>query len=89
MLERYSTKELKEIWTDKNKYESWLLVELYATEAYLKVNKVITKKDVENTWKKAKEWVDVDLLKKKDKMDLEKKKCIPLSNVRKPKNYNK
>jgi len=74
MLERYSTKELKEIWTDKNKYESWLLVELYATEAYLKVNKVITKKDVENTWKKAKEWVDVDLQKKKDKMDLEKKK---------------
>jgi len=54
MLERYSTKELKDIWSDKNKYQSWLLVELFAAEAYSKVNKNISNKDIKALWKKAK-----------------------------------
>jgi len=54
MLERYSTKELKDIWSDKNKYQSWLLVELFAAEAYSKVNKNISDTDIKSLWKKAK-----------------------------------
>ncbi len=65
MLERYSTKEIKEIWSDKSKYESWLLVELYATEAYAKVNKQIKKKDIEALWKNAK--VDVKRIEQLEK----------------------
>ena len=54
MLERYSTPEMRELWSDQKKYESWLLVEIYAAEAYRKHNKNITKKDIDNLWKKAK-----------------------------------
>lgn len=57
MIERYQRKELKKIWSEKAKYESWLLVELYSTEAYAEHNKKITKIDIENIWKNAK--VDV------------------------------
>jgi len=33
MIERYSYPEMKKIWEDKNKYETWLKVELLACEA--------------------------------------------------------
>lgn len=54
MLERYSTKEIKELWSEQSKYDSWLLVELYATEAYAKVNKSIKKADIQKLWENAK-----------------------------------
>ena len=33
MIERYSRKELSDIWTDYNKYTLWLQIELAAAEA--------------------------------------------------------
>ena len=33
MIERYSRKEIKSIWEDKNKYSIWLDIELAAAEA--------------------------------------------------------
>ena len=54
MLKRYSRKVMTDIWTDKSKYESWLLVELYSAEAYSKSNKNITEEDLKNMWKNAK-----------------------------------
>ena len=33
MIERYSRKELKEIWLDQNRYRLWLKIELAAAEA--------------------------------------------------------
>ena len=33
MIERYSRKEIKSIWEDKNKYSIWLKIELAAAEA--------------------------------------------------------
>ena len=33
MIERYSRKELKDIWLDKNRYNLWLKIELAAAEA--------------------------------------------------------
>ena len=38
MIERYSRRELKEIWEDKNKYKLWLDIELAAAEAMEKIN---------------------------------------------------
>ena len=42
MIERYSRKELKDIWSEKNKYKIWLDVELAAAEAMEK-HKIIPK----------------------------------------------
>ena len=38
MIERYSRKKLKNIWTDENKYKIWLNIELAAAEAMEKYN---------------------------------------------------
>ena len=32
MIERYQTPDMKKIWSDQNKYETWLKVELAVTE---------------------------------------------------------
>ena len=37
MIERYSRKEIKNIWEDKNKYSLWLDIELAAAEAMEKL----------------------------------------------------
>ena len=47
MIERYSRKEVKKIWEDKNKYSIWLDIELAAAEAMEKfkiIPRGITKK---------------------------------------------
>ena len=33
MIDRYSRKELKEIWDEKNKYKIWLDIEIAAAQA--------------------------------------------------------
>tara|TARA_B110000285_G_C14715271_1_gene419619 strand:+ start:468 stop:626 length:159 start_codon:yes stop_codon:yes gene_type:complete len=38
MIERYSRKEIKDIWEEKNKYTIWLDIELAAAEAMEKFN---------------------------------------------------
>ncbi|MDD3999314.1 MAG: adenylosuccinate lyase [Bacilli bacterium] len=38
MIERYTTKEMKAIWSDEHKYEVWLKVELAVLDAYQKRN---------------------------------------------------
>ena len=42
MIERYSRKELKDIWSEENKYKIWLDVEIAAAEAMEKY-KIIPK----------------------------------------------
>ena len=42
MIERYTRKEIKSIWEDKNKYSLWLKIELAAAEAMEKL-KIIPK----------------------------------------------
>ena len=34
MIERYSREEMAQIWTDQNRYEAWLEVEILASEAW-------------------------------------------------------
>ena len=38
MIERYSRKELVDIWRDLNKYNLWLKIEIAAAEAMEKLN---------------------------------------------------
>jgi adenylosuccinate lyase len=53
MIERYSRKELKNIWSDTNKYKIWLDIELAAAEAMEKF-KIIPKGVVKKVRSKAK-----------------------------------
>jgi len=53
MIDRYSRKELKKIWADKNKYKIWLDIELAAAEAMEKLN-IIPKGVVKKVKSKAK-----------------------------------
>ena len=53
MIDRYSRKELKEIWEDKNKYKIWLQIELAAAEGMQKY-KIIPKGIVKAVKSKAK-----------------------------------
>ena len=42
MIERYSRKEIKKIWDEKNKYQIWLNIEIAAAQAMEKL-KIIPK----------------------------------------------
>ena len=53
MIDRYSRKELRDIWADKNKYKIWLEIELAAAEAMEKLN-IIPKGVVKKVKSKAK-----------------------------------
>ena len=53
MIERYSRKELRNIWNEKNKYKIWLDIELAAAEAMEKLN-IIPKGVVKKVRLKAK-----------------------------------
>jgi adenylosuccinate lyase len=53
MIERYSRKELKNIWVDQNRYKIWLKIELAAAEAMQKY-KIIPKGVVKKVRAKAK-----------------------------------
>ena len=53
MIERYSRKELKDIWSDYNKYSLWLKIEVAAAEAMEKY-KIIPKGIAKKVQKKAK-----------------------------------
>ncbi|NJH87260.1 adenylosuccinate lyase [Staphylococcus agnetis] len=56
MIERYSRKEMSNIWTDQNRYEAWLEVEILACEAWSELGE-IPKEDV----KKIREHAKVDV----------------------------
>jgi adenylosuccinate lyase len=53
MIERYSRKEIKNIWADENRYKIWLDIELAAAEAMEKL-KIIPKGVVKKVRSKAK-----------------------------------
>lgn len=52
MLERYSRKEMREIWSEKSKFDAWLKVEILACEAWSTLGE-IPKEDVEKLWQNA------------------------------------
>ena len=56
MIDRYSREEMANIWTDQNRYEAWLEVEILACEAWSELGH-ITKEDVKKIRQNAK--VDV------------------------------
>ncbi|MCM3635024.1 adenylosuccinate lyase [Paenibacillus camelliae] len=57
MLERYSRPEMRAIWTEQNKFQAWLEVELCSCEAWVELG-VIPREDVEAL--RAKATFDID-----------------------------
>ena len=57
MIDRYSRKEIKKIWEEKNKYQIWLDIEIAAAQAMEKL-KLIPKGVAAKVKKKAKINVD-------------------------------
>lgn len=53
MIQRYSRKEMLNVWSDKNKFDAWLKVEFFASEAFEKLG-IIPKYDVKKLWKNGK-----------------------------------
>ena len=53
MIDRYSRKELKQIWEDQNRYKIWLDIELAAAEAMEKL-KIIPRGVVKKVKSKSK-----------------------------------
>ena len=64
MIPRYSLNQVTSIWTDKNRYEIWLQIEILICEK-LCIDKKIPKKDFLQIKKKAK--IDVEDIQKLDK----------------------
>ena len=52
MIERYSREIMRKVWTEKNKFEAYLKVEILASEAWSQLG-VVPKEDVEKLWKNA------------------------------------
>jgi len=52
MIQRYSRKEMSEIWTEENQFQAWLDVELAACRAWSKLGR-IPEKDVDILYEKA------------------------------------
>lgn len=52
MLNRYSRKEMRDIWSEESKFNAWLKVEILACEAWSTLGE-IPKEDVEALWKNA------------------------------------
>ena len=53
MIERYSRKVMRDVWTEENKFNAYLKVELYAAEAWSKLG-IVPEEDVKKLWRDAK-----------------------------------
>ena len=52
MIERYSREVMRNVWTEQNKFEAYLKVEILASEAWSTLG-VVPKEDVAKLWEKA------------------------------------
>ncbi|MGM9814817.1 MAG: adenylosuccinate lyase [Candidatus Aphodosoma sp.] len=52
MIDRYSRPVMRNVWTEENKFNAYLKVELYASEAWSELG-IVPKEDIKKLWKKA------------------------------------
>lgn len=52
MIDRYSRKVMRDVWTEENKFNAYLKVELYASEAWSKLG-VVPEEDIKKLWENA------------------------------------
>ena len=74
MIERYTLKEMGNIWDEENRYSKWLEVEIAACEGMQK-HGLIPKEAVENIKKKAK--IDLNRIHALEKIKQPRSYCFP------------
>ena len=52
MIDRYSRPVMRNVWTEENKFNAYLKVELYASEAWSELG-IVPKEDIKKLWEKA------------------------------------
>ena len=52
MIDRYSRPVMRNVWTEENKFNAYLKVELYASEAWSELG-IVPKEDIQKLWEKA------------------------------------
>lgn len=52
MIERYSRQIMRDVWTEENKFNAYLKVELFASEAWSQLG-IVPKEDIQKLWDKA------------------------------------
>lgn len=52
MIERYSRQIMRDVWTEENKFNAYLKVELFASEAWSQLG-IVPKEDIQKLWNKA------------------------------------
>ena len=52
MIDRYSRPVMRKVWTEENKFNAYLKVELYASEAWSELG-IVPKEDIKKLWEKA------------------------------------
>ena len=57
MINRYSRDEMRNIWSEENKFNAWLKVEFFASEPFSK-HGIIPEEDVEKLWENGKFNID-------------------------------
>ena len=60
MIERYTREEMAKIWTEENRFDAWLEVEILASEAWAELG-IIPKEEVKNIRPNAR--IDVERIK--------------------------
>ena len=68
MIERYSRKQLTDIWSEENKYQIWLDVEIAAAEAMEKLGQI--PKGVASVVKKKQKLMLKEFIKLKEKLNM-------------------
>ena len=56
MIDRYTRPEMAALWTKQKKFETWLEVELNATDAWVKLGKVPAEAPATMLWRSPAEW---------------------------------
>ncbi len=71
MIDRYSTKEMRELWTEENKWNAFLKVELYSAEAFYELGVIKSKEEIDKLWANAKFDIErISELEKETKHDI-------------------
>lgn len=71
MINRYSTAEMRALWTEENKWNAFLKVELYSAEAFYELGVIKSKEEIQKLWDNAKFDIDrITEIEKETKHDI-------------------
>ena len=79
MIERYGRDVMRQVWTEENKFNAYLKVEILAAEAWRELG-VVPAEDVEKLWAKAS--FSIDRIKEFLDLDINVRQCGMIENLK-------